>query len=84
MQPRFVLLDEPAGGLTDHEIDALEKIVLTLRNAGIGVLIVEHHTDFVFRISDRVTVLNLGQLLKQGDPHTIQNDPEVISVYLGA
>jgi branched-chain amino acid transport system ATP-binding protein len=84
LRPRFVLLDEPAGGLTDHEIDSLERIVLTLKDAGIGVLIVEHHTDFVFRISDRVTVLHLGRLLKHGDPHTVETDQEVINVYLGA
>lgn len=82
--PRFVLLDEPAGGLTDQEIGALSDVVLTLRDAGIGVLIVEHHTDFVFRVCDRVTVLDLGRLLCQGSPEQVRTDPDVISVYLGA
>ncbi len=84
MKPTFILLDEPAGGLTEAEIEALGRIVLTLRDNGIGVLIVEHHTDFVFRISDRVTTLNLGRMLKHGAPAEVRRDPEVIRVYLGA
>lgn len=83
-RPRFILLDEPAGGLSDHEIDALERVVRTLGELGLGVLIVEHHTDFVFRLCDRVTVLNLGRTLSHGKPEVVRNDPEVISVYLGA
>jgi branched-chain amino acid transport system ATP-binding protein len=84
MKPAFILLDEPAGGLTEAEIEALGRIVVTLRDGGIGVLIVEHHTDFVFRISDRVTTLNLGRMLKHGAPDEVRRDPEVIRVYLGA
>jgi branched-chain amino acid transport system ATP-binding protein len=84
MRPSFILLDEPAGGLTEHEIEQLASIVVTLRDCGIGVLIVEHHTDFVFRICDRVTTLNLGQMIKHGTPDEVRNDPEVIRVYLGA
>jgi branched-chain amino acid transport system ATP-binding protein len=60
MQPSFIL-DEPAGGLTEHEIEQLANIVVTLRDCGISVLIVEHHTGFVFRICDRVTTLNSGR-----------------------
>lgn len=83
MRPRFVLLDEPAGGLTVAEIETLGAIVNVVRAAGIGVLLVEHHTDFVFRISDRVTTLNLGRMLAHGTPQAVRNDPEVIRVYLG-
>lgn len=83
-QPRFILLDEPAGGLTPGEIDALGTIVRTLSEAGIGVLLVEHHTDFVFRLSHRVTALDLGRVIRQGTPDEVRNDPEVIRVYLGA
>ncbi|MHA7600873.1 ABC transporter ATP-binding protein [Alicycliphilus sp. T452] len=84
MRPNFILLDEPAGGLTEHEIEQLARIVLTMRDTGIGVLIVEHHTDFVFRICNRVTTLNLGKMIKHGTPDEVRNDPEVIRVYLGA
>lgn len=84
LRPRFLLLDEPAGGLTTHEIDHLGEVLKTVRNAGIGVLLVEHHTDFVFRICDRVTVLDVGKLLRHGSPVEVRTDPEVIRVYLGA
>ena len=82
--PRFLLLDEPAGGLTPTEIDHLATVVKVLREAGIGILLVEHHTDFVFRISDRVTALDLGRLVRHGTPDEVRNDAEVIRVYLGA
>jgi branched-chain amino acid transport system ATP-binding protein len=84
LRPRFILLDEPAGGLTGAEIERLGGIIRTLRDCGIGVLLVEHHTEFVFGISDRVTTLNLGRVLRQGTPHEVRHDPEVIRVYLGA
>ncbi|MFO1322225.1 MAG: ABC transporter ATP-binding protein [Burkholderiales bacterium] len=84
MQPRFLLLDEPAGGLTTTEIAHLADVITTLRSAGLGILLVEHHTDFVFRVSDRVTALNLGQVLRHGTPDAVRRDPEVIRVYLGA
>lgn len=84
MRPRFILLDEPAGGLTEHEIEQLALIVDTVRGAGVGVLIVEHHTDFVFRLCDRVTTLNLGRMIAQGSPQDVRNNAEVIRVYLGA
>lgn len=83
-RPRFVLLDEPAGGLSTDEIDHLGGILGTLREAGIGVLLVEHHTDFVFRVCDRVTALDLGRMIREGTPAEVRHDPEVIRVYLGA
>ena len=84
MRPSFILLDEPAGGLTTQEIEHLSQVIHTLRNAGIGVLLVEHHTDFVFRISDRVTTLNVGKMIKHGTSDEVRTDKEVIRVYLGA
>jgi ABC-type branched-subunit amino acid transport system ATPase component len=84
MRPRFILLDEPAGGLTGNEIEHLADVIRTLRDGGIGVLLVEHHTDFVFRICDRVTTLNVGRMIKHGTPDEVRADAEVIRVYLGA
>ncbi len=84
LRPRFILLDEPAGGLTGAEIERLSQVIRTLRDCGIGVLLVEHHTEFVFGISDRVTALNLGRTLRHGTAHEVRHDPEVIRVYLGA
>lgn len=83
-RPRFVLLDEPAGGLTGAEIEHLGTVIRVMRDCGIGVLLVEHHTDFVFRICDRVTTLDLGRMIRHGTPAEVRADPEVIRVYLGA
>jgi ABC-type branched-subunit amino acid transport system ATPase component len=83
-RPRFLLLDEPAGGLTPTEIGHLGAIIRVLRESGIGVLLVEHHTDFVFRFSDRVTTLDVGAVIRHGTPEEVRSDPEVIRVYLGA
>jgi ABC-type branched-subunit amino acid transport system ATPase component len=81
--PAFLLLDEPAGGLTGHEIANLEKIIRVIAASGIGVLVIEHHIDFVFRVSDRVTTLDLGRIIAAGTPSDIQSDPHVKRVYLG-
>jgi ABC-type branched-subunit amino acid transport system ATPase component len=83
-RPRFILLDEPAGGLTSSEIEHLGTVIRVLRDEGLGVLIVEHHTDFVFRIADRVTALDLGRLIRHGTPDEVRSDADVIRVYLGA
>jgi len=84
LRPRFILLDEPAGGLTSAEIEHLGGLLRTIRDAGIGVLLVEHHTDFVFRVCDRVTTLDVGRMIKHGTPNEVRTDPEVIRIYLGA
>ena len=83
-RPRFILLDEPAGGLTPAEIEHLGAVIRVMRESGVGVLLVEHHTDFVFRICDRVTTLDVGAVIKHGTPDEVKRDPEVIRVYLGA
>ena len=83
-RPRFLLLDEPAGGLTMAEIGHLEAVVSVVREMGIGVLLVEHHTDFVFRLCSHVTTLDRGTVIAQGTPSAVRSDPEVNRVYLGA
>ena len=70
--------------MTAGEIEHLGAIIGTIRDSGIGVLLVEHHTDFVFRVCDRVTALNLGRTIAHGSTSEVRNDPDVIRVYLGA
>jgi ABC-type branched-subunit amino acid transport system ATPase component len=84
MRPRFVLLDEPAAGLSASEIDNLALLIDEMRRLGMGVLLIEHHADFVFRISDVVTVLDFGRVLAQGSPEAVRSNPEVVHAYLGA
>lgn len=81
--PRVLLLDEPAAGLNKVETARLEKTLLGIKEAGTAVLLVEHDVDLVLRISDHVTVLDFGQLLRQGNPEDIRRDPAVAAAYLG-
>ena len=83
LEPNAVLMDEPAAGLTAHEIEELEEAIRALRAAGVGVLLVEHHVDFVLRLADIVTVIDFGQVIARGDPHKVRSDPAVLAAYLG-
>ena len=81
--PRFLLLDEPAAGLSTEEIRRLGALIVAIARRGTGVLLVEHHADLIFDICDRVTVLNLGKELAAGTPAEIRAHQEVVSAYLG-
>ena len=83
-RPLFLLLDEPAAGLTVDEIKRLGALIVTISRQGTGVLLVEHHADMIFDICDQVTVLNLGKVLASGTPAEIRGHREVINAYLGA
>ena len=84
LRPAFLLLDEPAAGLAHEEIRRLASLVRAVREAGTGILLVEHHADLIFDICDQVTVLNLGRTLAAGTPAEIRVHKEVVSAYLGA
>jgi branched-chain amino acid transport system permease protein len=84
IRPRFLLLDEPAAGLSAQEIKALGALIRGIAQGGVGVLLVEHHADLIFDICDEVTVLNLGRVLAAGTPAEIRVHREVVSAYLGA
>ena len=81
--PRFLLLDEPAAGLSADEIVRLGELVTAIARQGTGVLLVEHHADLIFAVCDRVTVLNLGQTLAAGTPAEVRAHREVVEAYLG-
>jgi ABC-type branched-subunit amino acid transport system ATPase component len=83
LRPAFLLLDEPAAGLTAEEIERLGALLLAIAQAGTGVLVVEHHPDLIFDICHQVTVLNLGRLLAAGTPAEIRSHREVLNAYLG-
>jgi len=83
LRPAFLLLDEPAAGLSAEEIGRLSALLLAIARAGTGVLLVEHHADLIFDICHHVTVLNLGRMLAAGTPAEIRSHREVVNAYLG-
>ncbi|MBK5289720.1 MAG: ABC transporter ATP-binding protein [Acidimicrobiia bacterium] len=84
-QPRLLLLDEPAAGLTHSEVEELGGTIRQIRDDfELTVLLVEHHMPLVMSISDRVVVLDLGRKLAEGTADAVSQDPQVIAAYLGA
>ena len=81
--PRMVLLDEPAAGLNMRETAELSKLILRIRDRGITVLLVEHDMSLVMGISDEVAVLSYGEKIADAVPRAVQQDPQVVKVYLG-
>lgn len=83
-KPKLLLLDEPAAGMNPNETEDLMKTIRLVRDQfDMTILLIEHDMKLVSGICDRLTVLNFGQVLKQGDTQDVLHDPEVIKAYLG-
>jgi branched-chain amino acid transport system ATP-binding protein len=79
----FLLLDDPASGLSEHEAERFAAQIAGLRRTDVAIVLVEHDMGFVMEQCDRVVVLDLGQVLAQGTPDDIQQHQGVRAAYLG-
>ena len=83
LEPRIILMDEPAAGLNSRETMGLADLIRKIKASGITIMLVEHDMELVMDVCDTVVVLNLGRKLAEGTPREIQDNPEVIAAYLG-
>jgi branched-chain amino acid transport system ATP-binding protein len=81
--PKVLLLDEPTAGMNPQETDATRHLIFQIRDTGVAAVVIEHDTKFIFSLCDQVAVLVQGELLVEGTPETVRDDPRVIEAYLG-
>jgi branched-chain amino acid transport system ATP-binding protein len=83
MNPRLLLLDEIAGGLTDHECHELAQTIAAIHARGTTIVWIEHIVHALLSVAGRLIVMNFGQLLAEGEPRRVMADPKVQEVYMG-
>lgn len=81
--PELLLLDEIAGGLTEHEANELVDELKRIKSQGVTMIWIEHVVHALLSVADRLYVINFGRKLAEGEPHDVMNDPEVKRVYMG-
>ena len=82
-EPRLLLLDEPAAGVNPEHMNRLSDLIRQIHDSGIGVLVIDHNLSFVLEVADYVYVLANGEVISEGTPAQVSEDPTVRSVYLG-
>lgn len=82
-EPKLLLLDEIAGGLTEAEAGQLVALIRRVRDRGVTIIWIEHVLHAVMAVADRIMVLNFGRKIAEGSPEAVINDPDVRRVYMG-
>ncbi len=84
LRPRVLMLDEPAAGMNERETEALAQALRWVRNqSDCAILVIDHDLRFVMALSERITVLNMGEVIAEGTPQEVAEDRQVIHAYLG-
>jgi ABC-type branched-subunit amino acid transport system ATPase component len=83
-EPEMLLLDEPASGLNDAEVDGFKQLLMAVKKKGVTILLVEHNMNLVMDVADEIVVLNFGRKLAEGNCKEIRCNRKVIEAYLGS
>ena len=81
--PVLLALDEPAAGMNHSEKENLHQLLLKIKKQYCAILLIEHDVKLMMSICDRITVLDYGKIIAEGEPHDIQKNPAVLAAYLG-